>query len=102
MKKILLVCEAGISTTILLNKMREYAKVRKVNIDITALPITECADIINDVDVTLLSPQVGFQMPQINALVNGRVPVKVIDTILYGMMNEQVIFEQALNLLDKK
>ncbi|MBM6861715.1 PTS sugar transporter subunit IIB, partial [Clostridium saudiense] len=54
------------------------------------------------VDIVLLSPQVRFQMPQVNTLVNGRVPVKVIDVILYGMMNERVILEQAMNLLDKK
>ena len=41
-------------------------------------------------------------MPQVNALVSGRVPVKAIDAILYGMMNERVILEQVLNLLDKK
>lgn len=41
-------------------------------------------------------------MPQVNALVNGRVPVKVIDVILYGMMNEKAILDQVLNLLDKK
>ena len=102
MKKILLVCEAGISTTRLVSKMKDYAKVKKVDIDIKALPITECENIINDVDIVLLSPQVRFQMPQVNTLVNGRVPVKVIDVILYGMMNERVILEQAMNLLDKK
>lgn len=102
MKKILLVCEAGISTTILVSKMKNYAKVKKVDIDIKALPITECEDAINDVDIVLLSPQVRFQMPQVNALVDGRVPVKAIDAILYGMMNERVILDQAMNLLDKK
>ncbi|CUN95549.1 PTS sugar transporter subunit IIB [Clostridium sp. NSJ-49] len=102
MKKILLVCEAGMSTSILLSKMREYVKVKKVDIDIKALPITECEEVINDVDIVLLSPQVRFQMPQVNALVNGRVPVKVIDVILYGMMNEKAILDQVLNLLDKK
>lgn len=102
MKKILLVCESGISTTILVSKMKDYAKVKKVDIDIKALPITECEDAINDVDIVLLSPQVRFQMPQVNALVSGRVPVKAIDAILYGMMNERVILEQVLNLLDKK
>ena len=83
MKIILLVCEAGMSTSILLSKMREYVKVKKVDIDIKALPITECEEVINDVDIVLLSPQVRFQMPQVNALVNGRVPVKLIDVILY-------------------
>ena len=102
MKKILLVCEAGMSTSILLSKMREYVKVKKVDIDIKALPITECEEVINDVDIVLLSPQVRFQMPQVNALVNGRVPVKVIDVILYGMMNEKAILDQVLNLLEKK
>lgn len=102
MKKILLVCEAGMSTSILVNKMREYAKEKSVDIDIKALSIGECEGIINEVDIVLLSPQVRFQMPQVNALVNGRVPVKAIDIILYGTMDGKVILDQVLNLLNRK
>ena len=102
MKKLLLVCEAGMSTNMLVNKMKECVRLKNIEVDIEALPISECKDIINDVDAVLLSPQVRFQMPQVNALVNGRVPVKAIDVILYGTMDGKVILEQALNLLDKR
>ena len=102
MKKMILLCEAEVSTDLIVNKMKEYTKVKNVDVDIKALPLAECEEIINNFDIILLSPQVRFQMPQVNALVNGKIPVKAIDTVLYGMKNEKVILEQTLNLLNKK
>ena len=102
MKKIILLGEAEVSTSLIVNKMKEYIKLKNVDVDIKALPLAECEEVINNFDIILLSPKVRFQMPQVNALVKGKIPVKVIDTVLYGMINEKVILEQALNLLDKK
>ncbi len=62
----------------------------KIDINIKALSIAGCKDVINEVDIVLLSPQVRFQVSRVNALVDGRVLVKAIDVILYGMMNGQV------------
>ena len=43
MKKILLVCSAGMSTSLLVTKMQEAAKEMQVEIDINALPVSECS-----------------------------------------------------------
>ena len=99
MKNILLVCNAGMSTSFLVNKMNEAAKGMGVEVNIKALPVAECKNVIDTVDIVLLGPQVRFQKPQVDALVGGRVPVEVIDMRLYGTMNGKAVLERALELI---
>lgn len=99
MKKILLVCAAGMSTSLLVNKMKAAAKEKGIEINIDALPVSECSSVIDTVDIVLLGPQVRFQKPQVDALVKGRIPVEVIDMRLYGTMNGKVILDNVLKTL---
>ena len=99
MKNILLVCNAGMSTSFLVNKMNEAAKGMGVEVNIKALPVAECKNVIDTVDIVLLGPQVRFQKPQVDALVKGRVPVEVIDMRLYGTMNGAAVLDRALELM---
>ncbi|MCR1951387.1 PTS sugar transporter subunit IIB [Clostridium sp. DSM 100503] len=99
MKNILLVCAAGMSTSLLVNKMKAAAKEKGIEINIDALPVSECSRVIDNVDIVLLGPQVRFQKPQVDALVKGRIPVEVIDMRLYGTMNGKVILDQVLKTL---
>ncbi|EOR27547.1 MULTISPECIES: PTS sugar transporter subunit IIB [Clostridium] len=99
MKNILLVCAAGMSTSLLVNKMKAAAKEKGIEINIDALPVSECSSVIDKADIVLLGPQVRFQKPQVDALVNGRIPVQVIDMRLYGTMNGKVILEGVLKTL---
>ena len=101
MKNILLVCAAGMSTSLLVNKMKAAAKERGLEINIDALPVSECSRVIDTVDMVLLGPQVRFQKPQVDALVQGRVPVEVIDMRLYGTMNGKAILEQVIAKVGK-
>ena len=96
MKKILLVCSAGMSTSLLVTKMQGAAEAKGIEVEISALPVAECSTVIDTVDIVLLGPQVRFQKPQVEKLVNGRIPVEVIDMRLYGTMNGQAILEDAL------
>lgn len=97
MKKILLVCSAGMSTSLLVTKMKAAAEEKGIEIEIDALPVAECSTVIDTVDIVLLGPQVRFQKPQVEKLVNGRIPVEVIDMRLYGTMNGKAILEDTLN-----
>ena len=99
MKNILLVCAAGMSTSLLVNKMKAAAKEKGIEINIDALPVSECSSVIDKVDIVLLGPQVRFQKPQVDALVKGRIPVEGIDMRLYGTMNGKAILDQVLKTL---
>lgn len=101
MKNILLVCAAGMSTSLLVNKMNDAAKENGIEVSIKAMSITECSSVIDEVDIVLLGPQVRFQKPQVDSLVKGRIPVEIIDMRLYGTMNGKAVLEQALKNLEK-
>ena len=96
MKKILLVCSAGMSTSLLVNKMKEAAKEFNVEVDINALPVAECSSKINEVDIVLLGPQVRFQKSLGEKLANVRIPVEVIDMRSYGIMDGKTILKSTL------
>ena len=97
MKKILLVCSAGMSTSLLVNKMKEAAKAKGIEVWIDALPVAESSSAIDGVAIVLLGPQVRFQKSNVEKLVDGRIPVEVIDMRLYGTMNGKAILEDALS-----
>lgn len=99
MKKILLVCAAGMSTSLLVNKMKDAANKRGEEIDIFALPILESSSVIDEVDVVLLGPQVRFQKAQVDSMVKGRVPVEVIEMRAYGTMDGEKVLNRAFELI---
>lgn len=99
MKKILLVCAAGMSTSMLVNKMRESAKQKGIEVEINALSVSEAPTVIGEVDIVLLGPQVRYQLKIVEEMAKGRIPVKVIDMIAYGQMNGEVVLNDALNTI---
>ncbi|MGE6257181.1 PTS sugar transporter subunit IIB [Heyndrickxia sporothermodurans] len=99
MKKILLVCAAGMSTSLLVNKMKDAALEKGIEIEVFALPVSECESVADEIDVVLLGPQVRYQKPQVDSIIAGRVPVEVIDMRDYGTMNGKAVLEKAINLI---
>lgn len=99
MKKILLVCAAGMSTSILVNKMKESAVKKGIEVDINAMAASEASNVINEVDVVLLGPQVRYQLKSIKDMAKGRIPVKVIDMLSYGKMDGEAVLNDALALI---
>ena len=103
MKTILLICSAGMSTNLLVLKMEEAAKEEGIEVKIIAIPSSTCAEVINDVDIALLSPQVRFQRAKIQELVDhregGPIPIGLIDMKDYSTMNGKAVFDKALSLL---
>ena len=61
MKTILLVCSAGMSTSLLVTKMEGAAKDAGVECKIFALPFSDAPRVLEEVDCILLGPQVRFQ-----------------------------------------
>ncbi|MGY5954742.1 PTS sugar transporter subunit IIB [Kosakonia sp. BK9b] len=101
MKNILLVCAAGMSTSMLVKKMCEHAESINIPVTINAMAISEAKETLkrDGVDMVLLGPQVRYQKREIEEVVQGRVPVAVIDMALYGQMNGKAVLEHALALL---
>lgn len=96
-------CAAGMSTSMLVKRMIDHATAISLEVNISALAITEAKGKIknNEVDVVLLGPQVRFQKPEIEAVAQGKMPVAVIEMKDYGTMNGQAVLEFAMKLLQE-
>jgi len=99
MKKILLVCNAGMSTSMLVQKMKKVAGEKGVEVEIDAVPSTELSQCWESADVILLGPQIGFMKDSIKDTVENKIPVEVINMIDYGRMNADNVLTVALDLM---
>ncbi|WP_251867506.1 PTS sugar transporter subunit IIB [Enterococcus malodoratus] len=103
MKTIMLVCAAGMSTSLLVTKMEKAAQAQGVEANIFALSASEADPEIEKgaIDVILLGPQVRFMLKQFEekaAQINA--PVAIIDMQDYGTMNGEKVFATALQLME--
>ena len=97
---ILLVCSAGMSTSLLVTRMLDYAKTKHLEVTIEAHPVGEVENYGKDADVILLGPQVRFQLSNVKRLFPDRA-VEVIDMRDYGMMNGEKVLNHVLEIIKK-
>lgn len=100
MKKILLLCAAGMSTSIVVKKMKESAELKKIECEIEAVAVETFQENISKYDIFLLGPQVRFKKDEFakEAEKVGK-KVEVINQMDYGMMNGAKILDWALSLV---
>ncbi|MGL4952688.1 MAG: PTS sugar transporter subunit IIB [Culicoidibacterales bacterium] len=99
MKNILLVCSAGMSTSLLVTKMEKSAAERGLEVKIWAVAEAEAKNNWSNADVLLLGPQVRFLESKMKELTEGKIPVAVIDMVAYGSMNGAKVLDTALGLI---
>lgn len=102
MVTIKLFCASGMSTSVLVNKMKEAAKNKGVDAEIAAFPEAQMDKHLDSMDVALLGPQVGYTLGKAKKLCDPKgVPVEVIPMVDYGMMNGAKVLDLALKLIKK-
>ena len=100
MKKILLLCDAGMSTSLLVKKMQIAAEKVGIEVEIKAVSIAKFQENLEKYDVFLLGPQVKYKKNELEKLAQavGK-KVEVINTIDYGMMKGDKVLDFALGLI---
>lgn len=100
MKKILLLCSAGMSTSMVVKKMKESAATKNIEAQIEAVGLEQFHDKLGEYDVFLLGPQVRFKKAELSKIAEtvGK-KVEVINSVDYGMMRGDKILDFALDLL---
>lgn len=97
--KILLVCSAGMSTSMLVNKMRKSAEERNITAQIDAVPESELKNNLEGLDVILIGPQVRYLEKKIREQADPiGIKVDVINQMAYGMMQGDKVLDQAIAL----
>lgn len=64
--KIILVCSAGMSTSMLVNKMRKAAEDRGMDAEINAIAESQLKNNLEGLDVVLVGPQVRYLEKKLN------------------------------------
>lgn len=98
MTKIVLLCSAGMSTSMLVNEMKKAAEAQSLECSIAAYSISEANEKASDADVILLGPQVRFFKSKVAEQLPG-IPMDVIDAKIYGRMDGKGALKKALELI---
>lgn len=99
--KILVVCSAGMSTSLLVNKMIAASHARGRDDKIWAVGQSMLEKEIKKCDVLLLGPQVYFLQPKIEKLVkDAGKNMDVISSDLYSKVDGYGVLDLAINLVN--
>ncbi len=99
MLKIKLFCSAGMSTSVLVSKMRESAKNRGIDVEISAHSETQMMSEVEGIDIALLGPQIAYKISEAKKICEPlNIPVEIIPMKDYGMMNGEKVLDFAINL----
>ncbi|PWC19543.1 PTS sugar transporter subunit IIB [Brenneria corticis] len=100
MNKILLCCAAGMSTSMLVQRMERAAREKGIAVEIKAVGFDEFNEVISGYDCCLLGPQIKYKLAEFKAIADEQnKPVAVINTIDYGMMNGEKVLSAALAMI---
>lgn len=101
-KKILLSCAGGFSTSLLMNKMKDEAKSQGKEYEIAAVAADALPEVLKNEkpDCVLIGPQIKYMLANIASLASSvEVPVGIISMQNYGMMNGKEVLKQAEELM---
>ncbi|MGM0218462.1 PTS sugar transporter subunit IIB [Enterococcus sp. AZ126] len=101
-KKIYLFCDAGMSTSIMVNKMMEVVEKHQMPLEITAFPVARAQEVVDQEKpvAILLGPQVRFLLEKTKEQFTPQgIPVAAITPEIYGMMDGEKALKEALKLI---
>lgn len=102
MRKIVLVCENGASTGMVMKRMQKYADDNKISVKIEAHPYAELGELIADADYVLLGPQIGYKKDEtLQKYPELAKKVDVIRPMDFGMLNGEKILKETIAAIEK-
>lgn len=99
MKNIVLLCNMGMSTGMMVKKMKEEAAKEGYQYEINAYSVEQLDKVSKDADCILIGPQIKFKLQEIKSKCEG-IPVKDISMMDYGMMNGAAVLKMARELMN--
>ena len=102
---IVLCCSAGMSTSLVVEKMQDAAREKGINAEIKAVPVSsvENLDSSHKIDILLLGPQVKFKLNELKEVYKDQnTLVDVINMMDYGMINGEKILTDALKAYEDR
>lgn len=96
--RILLACSAGMSTSLVVSKMKKAVEEQGKDYTIWAVEQGQVASEIGNFDVLLLGPQIRHMERTLKQTVGDAAPVAVINPMAYGRCDGAAVLAQAEEL----
>ena len=98
---IVLCCAGGLSTTMLMNAMKDAVtrspKLKEEDFHFDAIPVDILDSEIKDADAIVLGPQIAHKLESVKNALHGReIPVVVVDSQTYGQMDGTTVLKKVL------
>lgn len=97
--KILLICGAGMSTSVLMKKMEKWCAENGEELTIKAVGSSSYENIWREYDCILIGPQIAYRLDSIKADVD--IPVTQIPSVDYALGNSANIMKLAHDITGK-
>ncbi|MBA4603249.1 PTS sugar transporter subunit IIB [Thermoactinomyces mirandus] len=102
MKHILLACSSGMSTSLLVTRMKQAAEAKGIEVEIWAVAQDKAQTEMEKADVLLIGPQMRFMLKKFSKTAEQLgIPVEVIDPVAYGRIDGEAVLKRALELIEK-
>jgi len=98
MRRIMLACAGGMSSSLIVQKMREAAQKKGLDCKIWAVDVGAVENNLGEFDVLMLAPQIAYKKNSIKTLI-GDIPFGIIEPATYGMCDGKKALKQAMELL---
>ena len=96
MRHLTLICMAGISTSLLVNKMKRLIRNENFEIAVTAMSERAFQGYTGQTDVLLLGPQLGHRFESLKEQYESKgIRIDRIDPERFGAMDAKAVLEQA-------
>ncbi len=96
--KVLLICQAGLSTGIMKEKIKEAAINDGVILDINAVGLDMFESVLTGVDFILLGPQIKYAENMVRKAVQEQMPIMMIDAIDFGRMQGDEVYHKMMKI----
>lgn len=100
MIKILLACNAGMSTSLLAEMMSQAAKEENMDCQIWCIDREKISSQIELCDVLLLGPQIRHSYKKLRTEYGNRIPVAMISSSDYGHLDGRNVLHYAIELYE--
>lgn len=101
--RLLLACNLGMSTSLLVEKLKAEAKSRGLELEVDAVPFDKVILTADKTDILLLGPQIRYLVKKFEAQMGDKIPViAAMNMSDYGLLNAKKILDESLTLYHEK
>ena len=97
MIQITLVCAGGLSTSLMVNKMKKAAELHGIETNIVAMSADEFLEEEYQTDILLIAPQLSWREEELKGAFHNQIKwIQSIEMVDYGMMNGEKVLMDVL------